>query len=65
MSRFGPSRGEWWFRLGFSLIGLVLLGVALAVHGLPRGPALVEVVGVAGLFFGGTALWSAWRLWKG
>ncbi|MFD1344586.1 hypothetical protein [Litorisediminicola beolgyonensis] len=60
----GPSRGELIFRLCFSLAGLALLGAAIAVRGWPQGPALFEVIGVAGLFFGGTAVWSAWRLWK-
>ena len=65
MSRFGPSRGELKFRLVVSLGGLALMAVALFWRGLPTGPALVEVVGMAGLFFGGTAIWSARQLWKG
>lgn len=60
--KFGPTRGELWFRLGFSLCGLVLLAVAVAVRGFPAGPAMVEVGGIAGLFLGGTAIWSARRL---
>lgn len=59
MSKFGPSRGEWLFRLAVSLAGLALLGLALALRGLPEGPGLIEVVGVAGLFFGGTAVMAA------
>jgi hypothetical protein len=39
------------FRLGVSLAGLMLMGVALAVRGVPSGPAFVEVVVIAGLFF--------------
>lgn len=54
----GPTRGEQWFRLAFSLAGLALLGVAVAVRGIAHAGALVEVVGIAGLFFGGTAVWS-------
>jgi xanthosine utilization system XapX-like protein len=63
-NRHGPGRGELWFRLAFSLAGLVLVVVAGTVHGLPSGPALVEVFGIAGMFFGATAAWSAWRLFK-
>jgi hypothetical protein len=65
MSRkFGPSRGELWVRLWVGIGGLCLLAVALWVRGIPSGPALVEVVGLAGLVFGGTVLWAGWRLWK-
>ena len=35
--RFGPTRGELWFRLVFALAGLGLLGVAVAVRGFPAG----------------------------
>ncbi|QYK41363.1 MAG: hypothetical protein KF887_18665 [Paracoccaceae bacterium] len=49
------TRGEAWFRLAFSAVGLALLAAVLAVHGLPEGPGLVEVAGIAGVFFG----WSA------
>lgn len=65
MSRFGPTRGEHRLRLGISLVGLVMLGLALTLHGIPKGPALVEVIGVGGLFFGGSAIWSGWKLWQG
>jgi xanthosine utilization system XapX-like protein len=58
MKKFGPTRGELVFRLAFSVAGLALLGVALALHGLPEGPALIEVVGLAGVFFGGTVILS-------
>jgi len=56
VSRFGPSRGELKFRLAFSVAGLTLVLVALFYRGVPTGPAFVEVVGMAGLFFGGTAI---------
>jgi hypothetical protein len=59
MSKFGPTRGEHLFRLIFSIFGLGCIGVLFAVHGVPRGPGLVEVVGIAGAFFGGTAVLSA------
>ena len=64
MNRFGPSRGELKFRAAVSVAGLALLGVALAVRGLPSGPAIVEVVGLAGLMFGGSLVHSVWKLWK-
>lgn len=64
MSKFGPTRGELKFRLLVSLGGLVLMVTALAYRGIPQGPALVEVVGIAGLFFGGTTVYSGWKLAK-
>ena len=63
MAAGGPSRGELIFRLCFSLCGLGLLAIAVAMRGMPRGPALFEVFGIAGVFFLGTAIWSAWKLW--
>lgn len=63
-NKFGPSRGELWFRLCAGLAGLALLTVAITARGMPSGPALVEVLGFGGLFFGGTVVWSAWQLWK-
>ena len=65
MKKFGPSRGELIFRLVFSLAGLVMLGVLLAVRGIPEGPGLVEVVGLAGAFFGGTVVLSIRALLRG
>jgi hypothetical protein len=59
-----PDRGELWFRLIFSLAGLCLMVAAIAIRGIPNGPALVEVIGIAGAFFGGTAIWSALKLWR-
>lgn len=60
----GPTRQELWFRLVFSIAGLVLLGAVVMVRGISNAAALVEVVGIAGLFFGGTAFWSVYRLIK-
>ena len=60
----GPTRNELWFRFFFSLGGLALLIVAVIVRGISNSAALVEVVGIAGAFFGGTALWSAVKLWR-
>jgi xanthosine utilization system XapX-like protein len=50
--RFGPTRGELWFWLWLSGGGLALMAFALAYRGVPSGPALAEVVGLAGLVFG-------------
>ncbi len=61
--RFGPSRGELWFRLVVSLAGLGLMVFALLFRGI-GGIASAEVVLIAGGFFGGTALWTARRLWS-
>jgi xanthosine utilization system XapX-like protein len=61
-NRFGPSKSELKLRLLFSLGGLLLLGAALVYRGIPQGPALFEVIGVAGLFFGGTAIWTLRKL---
>ncbi|MDJ0826203.1 MAG: hypothetical protein QNJ16_11935 [Rhodobacter sp.] len=62
MNRFGPSRKELVFRLYFALLGLILVAVALVYRGAPSAAALFEVGVIAGGFFGGTAIWSAWRL---
>lgn len=50
--RFGPTRGELWFWLWLSLAGFALMGVALAVRGIPQDPAIAEVVGLAVAVFG-------------
>ena len=50
--RYGPTRGELWLWLAFSLGGLGLLAVALFARGLPSGPALIEVVALAVGVFG-------------
>lgn len=60
--RFGPTRGELQFRAAFSVFGLALLAYALARRGLPEGPALIEVLGLAGLMFGGTLFFSVRKL---
>lgn len=59
--KFGPSRGELWFRLVFSIAGLVLLVVAVQLRGV-GGMAWVEIVGMSTLFFGGTAIWTIRKL---
>lgn len=65
MGKFDPPPRELWFQLIFSLAGLALMGVALALRGLPEGPGLIEVVGFASAFFGGTAIWTILKLRKG
>lgn len=50
--RFQPTRGELWFWLWVSAGGFVLMGVALVVRGIPEGPAIAEVVGLATVVFG-------------
>lgn len=60
--KFGPTRGEHIFRLSAGLAGLALLAGVLLYMGIPEGPALVELFGFGGLFFAGTAGWSAWKL---
>lgn len=64
MSKYGPTRGEWIFRLVFSLAGLGLIGLLFALRGIPSGPGLVEVVGIAGAFFAGTAVLAVRALLK-
>jgi len=59
--KYGPTRGEWKLRLAVSVFGLGLMAVALLTRGL-SGIAALEVVLIAGTFFGGTAVWSAWAL---
>jgi xanthosine utilization system XapX-like protein len=61
-NRFGPTRGELKFRLAVSVLGLGLMVFALTHRGLPSGPGIFEVVGMAGVFFGGTAIWTLRRL---
>lgn len=64
VNKYGPARGDLWFRLLAGIVGFVLLIAAVTSRGVPSGPAMVEVVGFGGIFFGGTVLWAAWTLWK-
>ena len=50
--RFGPTRGELWFWLWVSAGGLFLMLVSLFARGIPQGPAIAEVVGLASVVFG-------------
>ncbi|MEL6587169.1 MAG: hypothetical protein AAFY65_15870 [Pseudomonadota bacterium] len=63
MRDHGPSRRETIFYLCASLAGLALMGVALAVRGV-GGAVALEVIVIAGGFFGGTTIWAARRLWR-
>ena len=60
----GPTRGELLFRLFFSLAGLALLVFALLFRGMPQGPAMIEIIGISTVFFGGTAIWAGWKLFN-
>lgn len=57
--RYGPTRGELKFWLAVSMGCLGLVAFALAYRGLPRGPAMVEVIGlplVAFSYLGGRSI---------
>lgn len=60
----GPTRGELIFRLVFSLCGLALVVVTILVRGISNAAALIEVIGIAGTFFAGTAIWAILKLRK-
>lgn len=64
MSRFGPTRGELKLRLAISLGGLVLMIVTYASRGI-SGIASLEIAIFGGAFFGGSVIWSVWKLRKG
>lgn len=62
--RFGPTRGEYRFRMGFSLAGLAFMVGALIWHEGAMGLAMSEVFILSTAFLGGSAVHSAWRLRK-
>lgn len=62
VNKFDPSRSELKFRLYVSAVGLALLLAAIFYRGLPTGPAMFEVVGIAAAFFGGTLIWTLLKL---
>ena len=64
MKNTSPTRSEIWFRLCFSIAGLAFLAAAVAYRGMPSGPAMFEVIAIAGVFFGGTLIWSVAKLVK-
>lgn len=59
--KYGPTKGELRFRIGFSILGLMMVGFALWWRGLPTGPAGFEAIVSGGLFFLGTLGWSIYR----
>ncbi len=41
---YGPTRGELKFRAAVSVVGLAFLGLAIALRGLPEGPAFRHLI---------------------
>jgi len=62
MPRNGPDQSDIKARLIIGLIGLGLLGSAYAFD-LIGGIGSLKIVALCAAFFGGSVLWSAWRLW--
>ncbi|UWQ17788.1 hypothetical protein [Jannaschia sp. M317] len=58
---FGPGLRETRLYLAVSVAGLGLLVLAVVLRGV-GGIAAIEVVGIAGAFFGGTVIWALRRL---
>ena len=58
------SEGEIWFRIGFSVVGLILVGAVVIIRGISSSVALVEVIGIAGAFFGVTLVRNVIKLRK-
>ncbi|MBC6407625.1 MAG: hypothetical protein GDA40_05575 [Rhodobacteraceae bacterium] len=58
-------KSELKLRLWIGLGGLALTIFAIFYRGIPQGPVPFEVLGVAGLFFGGSAIWTARKLIRG
>ncbi len=63
MSCHGPDRPELKLRLAFSLAGLALLVGAYVTNGI-GGIASLEIGLIGAAFFGGSAVWSARRLFQ-
>ena len=61
-NKFGPTKGDLKFRLGFATAGLCLLAGAIAYRGWPTGPGGWEAIGLALIFFGGTFVWTLRKL---
>lgn len=60
--RFGPSRGEHVFRLIAGLLGLALIAGASVYLHMHKDTHLGELLIFGLAFFGGTTLWSGWKL---
>lgn len=61
-NKYGPTRGELWFRIWFSLVGVALMIGIVIVKGVPEGPAAIETFGIGTLFFGGSLVWNLRKL---
>lgn len=61
MSKYGPTRGELRLRLGLSVAGLAGLALAYGTGAL-SGLDSAEIFVIAGGFFGGTVVWTLWKL---
>ncbi|MFK7869138.1 MAG: hypothetical protein AB8B58_07860 [Roseobacter sp.] len=59
---FGPSRTELKRRVAISSFGMLALVGAVGYRGWPPGFAMLEVLVIGGLFFGGTLLFSLRKL---
>lgn len=57
----GPGQGELRVRLALVALGFVLILIAVVARGMD-GAATVEVLAIAGLFFGGSALFILRRM---
>lgn len=64
MSKYGPTRREWKFRLAVGVFGLVLLAGAYAFNGI-NGIASLEIAIISGAFFGGSIFFSIRALRRG
>ncbi len=62
MSKFSPTKADLKFRLAFSVAGLIMMIGAILYRGMPVGPAMFEILGIASVFFGGTAVWTVRKL---
>ena len=60
----GPNRGEHKVRVAIGVLGLGLAAGGFALTGI-NSLAAFEIILISTAFFGGTALWSAWKLYKG
>ncbi|MEM6889548.1 MAG: hypothetical protein AAF636_15605 [Pseudomonadota bacterium] len=63
--KFGPTKGELQFRVGLSGSGLLALVAAVLYRGWPAGFAMIEVITIGALFFGGTLFFSLRKLLRG
>lgn len=61
--KYDPPPKELWFRLIFSLLGLGMMIFAVSYRGI-AGMAWFEIVGFSTLFFGGTAIRAALKLFR-